>query len=77
MSKFNVTAYDANSKEKIERIELIDVETSSLFPPFENPDEIDVKQVYEAFWNFDNRFGELITVSKVERIEVLKTVEFE
>ena len=68
MSKFNVTAYDKNAIDPVERIEMIDTETSSLFPPFEDPYEYDVKVAYEKFWK-DNRFGELITVSRVQRID--------
>ena len=75
MSKFNVHAYDANSKEKIERIELIDTATNNVFGYDSDLDCDDVKEFYEDFWK-DNRFGELITVSKVERIEVVETVEF-
>ncbi len=80
MSKFNVTSYDANAivpkgRKRDERIEVIDTATNAVFGYETDLDCDEVKECFEAFWE-GNRFGELITVSKVEKIEVLKTVEF-
>ena len=78
--KFNVTAYDANQivakgRRRDERIEMIATATNKVFGYDSDLDCYDVKECFEDFWE-GNRFGELIKVSKVERIEVLKTVEF-
>ena len=54
---------------------MIDTATNNVFGYDSDLDCDDVKECYEDFWK-DNRFGELITVSKVERIEVVETVEF-